>query len=229
MALAFSMVVEFSSFLTASICSAMTARTSCAVSIRKLRGRSVQLVEEKREPIARKPGQPEKYDYEYRRTGVANIFLLYDRHPGWRHAKATTKKTAVDFAECMRELVDVHYPTAEVVRVVLDNLSTHSISSLYTAFAPEEALRIAKRLEFHYTPKHASWLNMVEIEIGIMNRQCLDRRIHDMETLRRELSEWQESRNQQRCTINWMFNVENARHRLGRAYPQPVTTSGMVN
>lgn len=188
-----------------------------------------QLVEAKRESIPCKPGSPEKYDYEYRRTGTANIFLFFDRHRGWRHAKATQRKTAQDFAECMRELVDVHYRDTEVVRVVLDNLSTHSASSLYATYPPDEAQRIAKRLEFHYTPAHASWLNMVEIEIGIMNRQCLDRRISQIGHLKTELAAWQERRNRERATINWMFDVDRARTRLARAYPETIKTSGMAN
>ncbi|MFM5068533.1 IS630 family transposase [Aeromonas veronii] len=134
-----------------------------------------QLVADTREPIPMKPGQAARQDYEYCRKGVANLFVFFDRHRGWRKVKPTLQKRSVDFADCMRDLVDIHYPEAEVIRVVLDNLSTHKAASLYKAFPAEEARRILRRLEFHYTPKHASWLNMVEIEIGNMNQQCLVR------------------------------------------------------
>jgi transposase len=178
-----------------------------------------QLVEETRAPIPPKPGQPAKYDYEYRRAGAANIFLFLDRHRGWRKAKPTVRKGNVDFAECMRDLVDIHYPEAEMIRVVLDNLSTHRPGALYKTFAPAEARRILRKLEFHHTPKHASWLNMVEIEIGVMNRQCLDRRIPDFGSLQDELAAWEQRRNAERATIKWLFDVDTARERLARAYP----------
>ena len=181
-----------------------------------------QLVEEARCPIPMKPGQSEKYDYEYRRGGVANIFLFFDRHRGWRHAKATTAKKAEDFAECMRELVDDHYPDAEVIRLVLDNFSTHSAASLYKVFSPQEARRILRQIEFHYPPPHSSWLNMVEIEIGVMNRQCLDRRIPNMEVLKQELKAWETQRNEESASIEWMFNLDKARAKLTRAYPETV-------
>lgn len=179
-----------------------------------------QLVADTREPIPIKPGQPARQDYEYRRNGVANLFVFFDRHRGWRKVKPTLQKCSVDFAECMRDLVDVHYPEAEVIRVVLDNLSTHKAASLYKAFPATEARRILRRLEFHYTPKHASWLNMVEIEIGNMNQQCLDRRIPDWEMLEQELSAWESRRNEANASINWMFDVDAARNKLGRAYNQ---------
>ena len=178
-----------------------------------------QLVAENRAPIPAKPGQPEKYDYEYRRAGTATVFLFFDRHRGWRRAKASHQRRNQDFAECMRELVDVHYPDAEIVRVVLDNLSTHRPGALYKTFPPAEARRILRRLEFHYTPKHASWLNMVEIEIGVMTRQCLDRRIGSFEGLQAELAAWERRRNGEGATINWLFDVDSARQRLTRAYP----------
>lgn len=177
-----------------------------------------QLVADTREPKPMKPGQAARQDYEYRRVGTANIFLFFDRHRGWRKAKPTEHKGNVDFAECMRDLVDVHYPNAEVVRVVLDNLSTHRPGALYKAFPPEEARQILRRLEFHYTPTHASWLNMVEIEIGSMNRQCLDRRIPDWQTLRKELSAWETTRNDEQATIDWLFDIDKARKKLTRAY-----------
>ena len=177
-----------------------------------------QLVEHVNEPIPMRPGMVAKDDYEYKRAGMANIFMFFDRHRGWRKAKVTERKTAVDFAECMRELVDCDYPEADVVRVVLDNLSTHHEASLYKAFPPEEARRILRRLEFHYTPKHASWLNMAEIEIGNMNQQCLDRRIANKEQLIEELAHWEKQRNEEKASIKWMFNVGTAREKLGKAY-----------
>lgn len=179
-----------------------------------------QLVTHTREPVKMKPGQPARQDYEYCRKGIANLFIFFDRHRGWRKVKATKQKCAIDFAECMKELVDEHYPGAEVIRVVLDNLSTHKPASLYKAFPAPEARRILRRLEFHYTPKHASWLNMVEIEIGNMNQQCLDRRIPDWETLESELAAWEERRNAAQASINWMFDVDGARNKMGRAYEQ---------
>lgn len=167
-----------------------------------------------------KPGQLPRQDYEYKRVGVANIFMFFDRYRGWRKVKATPRKKAEDFAQCMKELVDEYYPEAEKIHVVMDNYGTHKAGSLYKAFEPAEALRIMQRLEFHYTPKHASWLNMVEIEIGNMNQQCLDRRIPDWDTLHLELAAWEQRRNDARATINWMFDVDKARNKLTRAYQQ---------
>lgn len=177
-----------------------------------------QLVNHVNEPKFAKPGSCAKEDYEYQRAGVSNIFMFFDRHKGWRKAKVTDKKTAVDFAYCMRELVDEDYPEAEVVRVVMDNLATHCEGSLYAAFEPKEAMRILKKLEFHFTPKHASWLNMAEIEIGNMNQQCLNRRIPSKEILISELAHWQNKRNREKATIKWMFNVDAARQKFGKAY-----------
>lgn len=177
-----------------------------------------QLVDHVNQPKLMRPGQVAKEDYEYQRVGIANIFMFFDRHKGWRRTKVTEQKTALEFAECMRELADIDYPDAEVVRVVLDNLSTHSEASLYKAFPAEEARRILRRLEFHYTPKHASWLNMAEIEIGNMNQQCLDRRIPSKEFLITELSHWEKQRNADNATIQWMFNVNTARQKLHKAY-----------
>jgi hypothetical protein len=135
--------------------------------------------------------------------------------------KVTEHRTARDFAECMRDLVDIHYPHARRIRVVLDNLSTHTPAALYTAFPPEEARRLLRVLEFHYTPKHASWLNMVEIEIGVLVRQCLDRRIADAPTLRREIAAWNRQRSDVHARIEWLFDVHRARAKMGRSYPQP--------
>ena len=177
-----------------------------------------QLVDHVNEPKPMKPGKVAKEDYEYQRAGMVNIFMCFDRHRGWRKAKVTERKTAIEFAECMRELVDEDYPEAEVIRVVLDNLSTHTEASLYKAFPPQEARRILQRVEFHYTPKHASWLNMAEIEIGNMNQQCLDRRIPSKEILADELAHWQTQRNEEKASIKWMFNIDTARDKLDKAY-----------
>jgi hypothetical protein len=174
-----------------------------------------QLIGEVRQPIPPGPGQLERYDCEYRRNGTVNLFLFLDVHQPWRKVKVTDHRTAIDFAECMRDLVDCHYPHAELIRVVLDNLSTHSAGALYQAFAPENARRLLRRLEFHYVPKHASWLNMVEIEISVLASQCLDRRIPDRATLEREVAAWQKRRNAQRAGITWMFDAAAARQKLG--------------
>jgi transposase len=180
----------------------------------------VQQIGETRVPIPAEPGKPARIDYEYRRNGTANLFMFLDAHEPWRHVKVTDHRTCADFAECMRDLVDIHYADASCIRVVLDNLSTHSASALYQTFPPEEARRILRRLEFHFVPKHASWLNMVEIEIGVLKKQCLCRRIEDRETLVREVAAWEETRNQARARIRWLFTVEKAREKMGRAYPE---------
>src|ERR1700722_20022740 len=150
-----------------------------------------QLIGEVREPIPAAPGQPERYDYEYKRNGTANLFVFLDVHKSWRHVTVTDHRTARDFAECMRDLADFHYPDADRIRVVMDNLSPHTDGALYEAFPAPEAHRVLQRLEFHYTPKHASWLNMVEIEIGVLRGQCLDRRIGDRAVLNAEVAAWQ--------------------------------------
>ena len=180
-----------------------------------------QLIGEARVPVAAKPGKVVRFDYEYVRNGTANVFMLIDAHRAWRHAKVTDQRANRDFAECMRDLADKHYPSADCIRVVLDNLSTHKPSALYEAFAPEEARRILRRLEFHYTPKHASWLNMVEIEIGVMVRQCLDRRIPNKAELVSEVAHWERRRNAEGARIKWLFTVDKARAKLSRAYPSP--------
>jgi len=184
-----------------------------------------QLIGEARVPIPPVPGRLARYDYEYVRNGTANVFMMVDVNRPWRHAKVTDQRTAADFADCMRELVDEHYPDAERIRVVLDNLSTHTPSALYERFEPAEARRILSRLEFHFTPKHASWLNMVEIEIGVLVSQCLDRRIPDKATLIREVAMWEQRRNRERAHIDWLFTVERARDKLGRAYPRPASSA----
>jgi transposase len=179
-----------------------------------------QLIGEERVPVRAEPGKRARFDYEYVRNGTANVFMFVDVNRPWRHAKVTNQRTCIDFAECMRDLVDEHYPDAEKIRVVLDNLSAHSAAALYQRFAPAEARRILSRLEFHFTPKHASWLNMVEIEIGVMVRECLSRRIADKTTLISEIASWERSRNRERARIEWMFTVDRAREKLDHAYPK---------
>jgi transposase len=182
-----------------------------------------QLIGEARVPVRAEPGKRARFDYEYVRNGTANVFMFVDIHRPWRHAKVTDRRACTDFAECMRDLVDLHYPDAERVRVVLDNLSAHSPSALYQTFEAPEARRILSRLEFHFTPKHASWLNMVEIEIGVMVSQCLDRRIPDKATLVREIAAWERRRNADRARIRWMFTIDGAREKMGHAYPRPAS------
>ena len=178
-----------------------------------------QLIEHVIEPIPAKPGETERVDHHYKRNGTAYIHVAVDFARKWRRVWVTEGRSRLEFADAMQELVDVHYPDADVIRVVLDNLNIHRPSSLYHAFPPEEARRILRKLEFHYTPVHASWLNMVEIEIGTMVRQCLDRRIATREAAAAELAAWETSSNEEQRTITWLFRVEQARERLGRFYP----------
>lgn len=180
----------------------------------------VQLVGETRVPVPPRPGRVARYDYEYRRNGTANLFVFVDAHQPWRHVQVTSRRTSLDFARQMYALAFEHYRDASIIRVVLDNLSTHKAAALYEAFEPKVARAVLERLEFHYVPKHASWLNMVEIEIGVLARQCLDRRIPDQETLRQEVKAWQRRRNAAGERIHWMFGIEQARTKLGRVYPQ---------
>jgi transposase len=182
-----------------------------------------QLIGEVRQPISAAPGQIERYDCEYRRNGTANLFIFLDVHQPRRKVKVTARRAAEDYAQCMREVVDVLYPDAEYIRIVQDNLSTHSAGALYQAFPPAEARRILRRLEFHYTPKHASWLNMVEIEIGVLRSQCLDRRIETREQLESEIAAWERRRNAAGARIKWMFTTDKARAKMARAYPQPAS------
>jgi len=184
-----------------------------------------QLIGEVRAPTPAQPGQRERYDCEYRRNGTVNLFVFLDAHRPWRKVKVTDRRTAQDFAQCMRELVDVHYPRAQQIRVVMDNLSTHSPGALYEAFPATEARRVLRRLEFHHTPKHASWLNMVEIEIGVLRGQCLDRRIGERERLVSEIHAWEHQRNALGARVKWMFTTERARTKLARAYPAPIKES----
>jgi hypothetical protein len=179
----------------------------------------VQLIAETRQPLPPKPGHPERYDYEYRREGTANLFVCFQPLRGWRHICVTDRRTKLDFAESMRYLVDEMFPEAERIVVVLDNLNTHTPGSLYEAFAPGEAKRILHRLELHYTPKHGSWLNMVEIEIGVLSEQCLDRCIPDKEMLAAETRAWESARNERGATVDWRFSIADARVKLKRLYP----------
>ena len=178
-----------------------------------------QLVKEIQIPIAAQAGQPERVDYEYERNGTANLFMVCEPMTGWRRVKVTQRKTAIDYAHLLKELVDTDFPDAQKLRVVQDNYTTHSPASLYKAFDPEEAHRILNRLEFCHTPKHGSWLNMAEIELSVLGRQCLDRRIPDMETLQKEIEAWQENRNHEETWIDWRFTTADARVKLRRLYP----------
>jgi hypothetical protein len=180
---------------------------------------SKQLIEEIRTPVPAEPGQPERYDYEYERNGVQNLFMCFAPLSDWRHVKVTERRTKVDWAACVRELVDVHFPAAERIRLVEDNLNTHTPAALYEAFPPAEARRILDRLEFHYTPKHGSWLNMAEIELSVLGRQCLDRRIADKAILEQEVAAWEQTRNARKATVNWRFTTADARIKLKRLYP----------
>lgn len=169
------------------------------------------------EPVA--PDKPYRYDHEYVHNGRSNLFMIFAPHLGWRHVKVTEQRTALDFAECMRDLVDVHFPEADKIRLVVDNLNTHNKASLYAHFPPEEAHRIANKLEFHYTPKHGSWLNMAEIELSVLARQCLDQRIPDRDTLTELVGAWEQARNQAKATVHWQFTTADARIKLQRLYP----------
>lgn len=184
---------------------------------------SKQLIAEARQPLAAEPGRVERYDYEYKRNGTRNLFMFVEPQAGWRHVAVSERRTKLDFAHQMKWLVDERYPDADLVRVVIDNLNTHKPASLYEAFEPEEARRIVKKLEFHYTPKHGSWLNMAEIELGVLQRQCLDRRIPDEETLNQEVTAWEQRRNKEKATIDWRFSVIDAREKLKRLYPSRST------
>lgn len=180
---------------------------------------SKQHIKEVRQPISIEQGSPERYDFEYERNGVSNMFIFFEPLAGWRHLEITNQRTAIDWAHQIRNLVDVHYPEAERITLVMDNLNTHCGASLYKAFEPPEALRILERLDIHYTPKHGSWLNMAEIELSILSRQCLDRRIPDQETLKKEAAAWVNYRNAHSSPMDWRFTTDDARIKLGRLYP----------
>ena len=180
---------------------------------------SKQLTLETRRPIAARSGHPERYDYEYRRNGVCNLFMFSEPRVGRRHVSVTERRTKLDWAAQIKDLLDVHYPEAKKITLVMDNLNTHTGASLYQAFEPHEARRLLERLDIHYTPKHGSWLNMAEIELGIISRQCLNRRIGDRETLSMEVAAWQKRRNAADAKIDWRFTTEDARIKLKRHYP----------
>lgn len=181
---------------------------------------SIELHAHARDPLPLAPGRPERFDYEYVRNGTANVFMIVDPNAGRRHVTVTERRTKADFAEQMRYLCDELYPDAEVVRVVLDNLNTHTPGTLYEAFPPETARRLASKLEFHYTPVHASWLNMAELELSVLSRQCLNRRIPDAEFLAAEIAAWQAARNRDRVKIDWCFKVADARRKMAGVYPK---------
>lgn len=178
-----------------------------------------QLVGEVRHPQALQPGKPQRYDYQYQRNGTCNLFMFFEPRNGWRHVEVTNRRTKQDFAHCMQMLVDGYYPEAEVIRVVVDNLNTHTPAALYETFPPAEAHRILQRLEFHYTPKHGSWLNMVEIEFSVLTGQCLQRRLPDKEMVQCEVAAWEQQRNVAKATVQWRFTTDKARAKLQRLYP----------
>lgn len=180
---------------------------------------SKQLIGETRTPAPAAPGQPAREDYEYVRNGTASLFMLFEPLAGRRHVEVTGRRTRKDFAHCVRMLVDEMYPQAKKIVLVMDNLNTHNIASLYEAFAPAEAKRLADKLEIHYTPKHGSWLDMAEIELGILSRQCLDRRLGTIEELVREVSAWEADRNSRKSKVTWRFTNSQARIKLRRLYP----------
>jgi hypothetical protein len=180
---------------------------------------SKQHVKEVRQPWAAEPGKPVRYDTEYERNGVSNVFLFFEPLQGRRYVEVTDTRTAVDWAHQVRKWVDERYPEAERITLVMDNLNTHAGASLYKAFEPHEARRLLGRLDIHYTPKHGSWLNMAEIELSILSRQCLDRRIPDQKSMKREIRAWQERRNACAKPMDWRFTTEDARVKLKKLYP----------
>ena len=180
---------------------------------------SKQLIAETRVPIPAKPGQLKRYDYEYERNGTANLFMMFAPLEGWRHVKVTDRHTAVDYAQVLKELSDTHYPNASQIVLVQDNLSTHKPASLYEAFPAGEARRLVERFEWHYTPKHGSWLDMAESELSVLTTQCLDRRIADKQILTEEAAAWEDYRNKKHAKADWQFTTTDARIKLKRLYP----------
>ncbi len=180
---------------------------------------SKQLVAETRTPVAMAPGRPARIDYEYKRNGTANLFMMFAPLEGWRHVDVTERRTSIDYAHVLKELSDIHFADAETIILVQDNLNTHVPASLYEAFPPRQARRLVERFEWHYTPKHGSWLNMAESEFAALASQCLDRRIADRQTLQREVSAWQKRRNEHDAKTEWHFTSENARIKLKTLYP----------
>jgi DDE superfamily endonuclease len=181
---------------------------------------SKQLVAETRTPIPAKPGQTARHDYEYERNGVANIFMMFAPLEGWRHVEVTDHHAAVDYAQALKDLSDIHFPDAKQIVLVQDNLNTHTPASLYATFPAPEARRLALRFEWHYTPKHGSWLDMAESELAVLTNQCLSRRIPDKPALEREVAAWQAHRNKHHAKANWQFTTDEARVKLKRLYPQ---------
>jgi hypothetical protein len=179
-----------------------------------------QLIKETRIPLPRAPGQPERFDYEYERGGTASVFLFTEPLADWRRVSARERRTKQDFAEEIRKLLEEDSPEAEQVILVCDNLNTHTPGALYEAFTPKKARQLLERLDFHYTPKHGSWLNIAEIELSVFTRQCLDRRLPDLARLRREMAAWNHDRNAQKKHVDWQFTTEDARIKLKRLYPQ---------
>jgi len=182
-----------------------------------------QLVAEIIEPLAMEPGEPQRYDYQYERNGVCNLFMFFEPLASWRHVEVTDRRTAIDYAQQMQYLVDVRYPDATKITVVHDQLNTHVPASVYKAFEPAEAKRILDKLEFHYTPKHGSWLDMAEIELSVLARECLSRRIPDKMTLATEIAAWELRRNQSDRTVDWQFTTADARIKLKRLYPSIIS------
>lgn len=178
-----------------------------------------QLVADITPPLPPQPGHPARQDYEYERCGTANLFMQFEPLAGCRHVKVTQRRSSADFGELLRELSDVHYPYAEKIVVVMDNLNTHKLSVLYEVLPPEEARRLFERFEVHHTPKHASWLNMAECELSVLSRQCLDQRIDSQSRLETEVQRWEEPRNQQNVRVDWQFTTDDARIKLKRLYP----------
>jgi hypothetical protein len=185
--------------------------------------KSVQLLKETRPSMPATPGRAERIDYEYERNGTANIFMFCEPLAGWRQTRVTERRTKPDWARAVRDLLDGRYADAKVVVLVMDNLNTHSIGSLYEAFPPAEARRLARRLEIHHTPKHGSWLNIAENELSALTRQCLSRRIGTIEKMASEVEAWDQARNRNGVRVNWRFSIEQARTKLHRVYPQPQT------
>ena len=180
---------------------------------------SKQLIAETRVPIPAKPGHPKRYDYEYQRNGTANLFMMFAPLEGWRHVEVTDRHTAVDYAQILKDLSDKHFPNVSQIVLVQDNLNTHKPASLYEAFPAAEARRLVERFEWHYTPKHGSWLDMAESELGVVSSQCLDRRIADKQTLIEEVAAWEDDRNKNHTKADWQFTTADARIKLKRLYP----------
>jgi hypothetical protein len=179
-----------------------------------------QLVSQKQTSLPLQPGRPQRYDYEYQREGTCNLFMSLQPLAGWRHVKVTAHRTKQDFAYCMQELVDFHAPQAHKIKLVCDNLNTHTPAAFYETFDPEQARHLTRMIEFHYTPKHSSWLNMAEVEISVLYEQCLDRRLGQVELVEREVLAWENERNTHQATIDWRFTIVKARDKLHRLYPQ---------